>query len=693
VTEEANQNLTHQQKILLKWHFRLGHIGFATVQWLGRNGLLGPFGQKMGAARLDAPKCAACQFGKQGHTLIPTHHSDKDAVGSLTKDKLEPGQQIFADQYESREPGRAFNSKGGSSAFKFGGGTLFIDTASNYISVHHQVGATANETIQAKIKFELAEKGHGITLSGVSAQFQNGAAENVIKIVVRNARTMMIHATLQWQGFFEKDLWPMALSHAAYLFNITPNMETGVSPISILTKTMQETTALRNTHTWGCPVYVLTSKLKDGQKIPKWEPRSHRGQYVGNSPLHASTVGLVRNLQTSSITPQFHLIYDDYFETVHSREDQEPANWGEILRFGRVQSEFNEGDVGPELPDEWLNPIEMAERTTRRQAKRDAILERQGAVMVPADQLQAPPTDLLALLTDVDTGIIDTLHPSMWQFAGCYKATAGKDLDLPTYREAMAGPDAEFYEEAMKLEIGELEDHGTLILLPKREVPQNSKVLPSTWVLRAKRYPDGRLRKHKARFCVRGDRQVEGVDYADKYSPVVSWSTVRMLLTLALKENLATRQVDFSNAFVQAHLNSNKHIYVQPLKGFEYENENGEQYVLTLKRSLYGLVQAPLYWGNHLKDALEKQALRQIICDPCMHSGNGVIVLTYVDDCLFFGKDQVTIDKKIRSIQESGLKLTVEDDIYAFLGVEVVRNDVGDIKLLQCGLIDKILSV
>jgi Reverse transcriptase (RNA-dependent DNA polymerase) len=195
-----------------------------------------------------------------------------------------------------------------------------------------------------------------------------------------------------------------------------------------------------------------------------------------------------------------------------------------------------------------------------------------------------------------------------------------------------------------------------------------------------------------ARFCVRGDRQVEGVDYTDKYSPVVSWSTVRMLITLALKENLATRQVDFSNAFVQAKLDPEEHIYVEPPKGFEYVNPDGEPHVLKLKRSLYGLVQAPLYWGNHLKDALEKQGLKQSKSDPCMYCGDGIIVLTYVDDCLFFGKDQKMIDDKIRRIQDSGLKLTVEDDIYAFLGVEVVRTACGNIELLQCGLIDKILS-
>jgi hypothetical protein len=30
VTDEQNQNLTNLQKIVLQWHFKLGHIGFQT---------------------------------------------------------------------------------------------------------------------------------------------------------------------------------------------------------------------------------------------------------------------------------------------------------------------------------------------------------------------------------------------------------------------------------------------------------------------------------------------------------------------------------------------------------------------------------------------------------------------------------------------------------------------------------------
>jgi hypothetical protein len=69
VTDEVNQNLTSTQKLLLRFHFRLGHIGFQHVPWLGRQGLLGPEGVTMGnKSNLTVPKCAACQFGKQGRT-------------------------------------------------------------------------------------------------------------------------------------------------------------------------------------------------------------------------------------------------------------------------------------------------------------------------------------------------------------------------------------------------------------------------------------------------------------------------------------------------------------------------------------------------------------------------------------------------------------------------------------------------
>jgi len=67
---------------------------------------------------------------------------------------------------------------------------------------------------------KLHEKSQGIKISGISAQFQNGAVENAIKSTVAKVHTMMLHSALQWPDPANQNLWLYPLSHAAYLHNI-----------------------------------------------------------------------------------------------------------------------------------------------------------------------------------------------------------------------------------------------------------------------------------------------------------------------------------------------------------------------------------------------------------------------------------------------------------------------------------------
>jgi hypothetical protein len=71
-------------------------------------------------------------------------------------------------------------------------------------------------------------------------------------------------------------------------------------------------------HVFGCPVYVLDAALQDGYKIPKWSPRARLGLFLGFSDLHSSQVPLILNVQTGEISPQYHVIFDNKFETVNS---------------------------------------------------------------------------------------------------------------------------------------------------------------------------------------------------------------------------------------------------------------------------------------------------------------------------------------------------------------------------------------
>ena len=65
----------------------------------------------------------------------------------------------------------------------------------------------------------------------------------------------------------------------------------------------------------------------------------------------------------------------------------------------------------------------------------------------------------------------------------------------------------------------------------RSSVPFNHPILKGTWAFKLKRLPDGSPSKFKARYCVRGDLQREGIDFFETYAPVaVQWTTVRLIL-------------------------------------------------------------------------------------------------------------------------------------------------------------------
>ena len=111
------------------------------------------------------------------------------------------------------------------------------------------------------------------------------------------------------------------------------------------------------------------------------------------------------------------------------------------------------------------------------------------------------------------------------------------DENNPSYEMAMNGPNAKGYKEACLAEINTLIKMGVWELVDRQPW---MNVLPSTWALKAKLFPSGLVRKLKARFCVRGDRQIKDVDYFKTFAPVVSWNTVRLLLVLSAQLDLAT---------------------------------------------------------------------------------------------------------------------------------------------------------
>ena len=84
-----------------------------------------------------------------------------------------------------------------------------------------------------------------------------------------------------------------------------------------------------------------------------------------------------------------------------------------------------------------------------------------------------------------------------------------------------------------------------------------------------------------------------------------------MLLILSATLGLATKQFDYTLAFAQAPLADGETIYVEMPKGYVIEGK-----VYKLKKSIYGLHQAPINFYNHLKQGLEERGFSQSKFEP-----------------------------------------------------------------------------
>ena len=76
---------------------------------------------------------------------------------------------------------------------------------------------------------------------------------------------------------------------------------------------------------------------------------------MGFRKMHSTQVGLVLNLLTGSISPQYHVLFYDILSTVMSSTAADPEVWIRLVtqRNSRIQVMLDQED-DPEVNDEWL---------------------------------------------------------------------------------------------------------------------------------------------------------------------------------------------------------------------------------------------------------------------------------------------------------------------------------------------------
>ena len=147
---------------------------------------------------------------------------------------------------------------------------------------------------------------------------------------------------------------------------------------------------LLRSHVWGCPTFVLDPKLQNDQKIPKWNKRSRLGQFLGYSDEHSSLVANVRHLKTGNVSSQYHCVFDDLFQTVHSADDEDnivdaitDSLWDNARELYALDEFDKDGMLvyePPPLDEVWLDEPARRDRKNRLDRQRRRVVERDKAV-------------------------------------------------------------------------------------------------------------------------------------------------------------------------------------------------------------------------------------------------------------------------------------------------------------------------
>jgi transposase InsO family protein len=282
--------------------------------------------------------------------------------------------------------------------------------------------------------------------------------------------------------------------------------------------------------------------------------------------------------------------------------------------------------------------------------------------------------------------------PSMWlrDYASLVETSADlvdavQHVEEPhSFRQAASHPE---WMRAMETELASIERNHTWTLV---DLPSGCRPIHAKWVYKLKSGADG-TPTYKARLVARGDEQVEGLDYQETFSPVVKWTTMRVLVSMAAQRNWDITHLDVKSAFLNGVLQ--EEVYLAQPPGFVKPGQ--EHLVCRLHKSLYGLRQSPRAWNERIDSFLHKVGLKAAVYDPSLYilqDGNFTVFLViYVDDVMITGSHSSKIQWLIHLLC-STFDMTILGRLNLYLGVQFHVAPDGGILMSHYRYILKCLS-
>lgn len=513
---------------------------------------------------------------------------------------------------------------------------------------------------------------------------QNGVAERFNRSLIEKAKCLLFDAQLP------KCYWAEAVNMAAYLLNRILSSVTGKTPYEMYEGQSLDLSELKM---FGSPVMVWVPK----EKRRKLDKNGLRMIFVGYDPntkgyrcSDPSTRKMmisrdVRFLDDNIVNMNINWLSEKENEAAtgtesdESVEEEEEADdeldedeeLGEEEEDNLTEDE-DPNDVTYEPSNAKLDDSDVIELPTTRSTTQSGSTE-VAAPKPPAGKVRSKVPGLnwlgnLALLVDEN------------YVFGCDEIN--HDSDPTSYEEAVKSSDK--WKRAMDEEMASLQDNDTWTLV---NLPKGSKCVKTKWVYKTKKDNDGNVVRFKARLVAKGFTQRYGVDYDETYAPVVRYTSVRLLIALAVSRGLKIHQMDAVTAFLQGDVSHE--IYMEQPEGY---NDSTNR-VCKLKRAIYGLKQAGRMWNVKLDSTLKRIGLVPLTMDPCVYvtADMNLMVAIYVDDFLIFYEDAELL-RKLMDDLSTKFRMKDMGPAKGCIGIRINLNDDGTIELDQQTYIREVLK-
>ena len=360
----------------------------------------------------------------------------------------------------------------------------------------------------------------------------------------------------------------------------------------------------------------------------------------------------------------------------------------------RRDVEFNEKDFGKETVldcDPVPTPVQQSSTSNHEEVE--------SQIQQPADNSEPAPVVRKSLRKrkepnrlgewvqgdEIDATEFDEIDLAVAQPERCHYLFHISQDEPKTIDEAFSSKESEKWQEAADKEYNSLVNMDTWELV---KLPEGCKTIGCRWVFKRKYKEDGSIERYKARLVAKGYSQRYGVDYHEKFSPVVRFDTLRTLLSFAVQNELLIDQMDVTTAFLNGYLD--EEIYIEQPPGYEVKGK--ENLVCKWKRSLYGLKQSSRCWNQRFTTYLQELGFERCESDYCVFVKKDPLILiaVYVDDLVLITENSLQM-QQLKSDLIKEFEMIDMGPLHYILGIAIKQYEDG-IHLNQEAYIDSMLE-